>query len=233
MKRLLRIAISATVLLILSGCDLVGPGTNSSESAEVGPPHPVFRTPVTGVSSRRPAILVEILNDTEILGKAELYLSVQSSRFPTETHVLFPLNVGEFAGLRSRFVQLPFEVTAADVLVFNLLDEDSVSSEDEKKIQNASRIAGYCLWVAGSIYAPDLATLARPHQVADATQMLGEWTVQQLATNQFDNYGTARFIVPPTLPNQPNMANKLTIVDSHGLARVELQIYGPPIALDR
>jgi hypothetical protein len=79
---------------------------------------PVFHIPVSGQSFARPAVLVEILDDTELggLGTAELYLSVQSSRFPSDVQVILPVNRGSFRGCKYRFVQLPFEVEEGDTL---------------------------------------------------------------------------------------------------------------------
>lgn len=62
------------------------------------PNHQVFKTALTGQSRSRPAIQVDILDESKYwLFTAKLYLAVQSSRFPAETWVIVPLNVGNFA----------------------------------------------------------------------------------------------------------------------------------------
>ncbi|MDA1013414.1 MAG: hypothetical protein O3A00_03050, partial [Planctomycetota bacterium] len=101
-------------------CGLTGCSENfktasvaESKTAEVRPPlkHPVFATPVSYQASQYPAIQVDVLDadETPYLTTAELYLSLQSSRFPDQTRVLLPVNVGDFGGCPSRFVVLPFE----------------------------------------------------------------------------------------------------------------------------
>lgn len=79
--------------LVAGGC-----GRSSHQPISV---HPVFPTPVSGQPQARPAIQVKILNDSEWgFFTAELCLAVQSSRFPADTWVILPLNVGDFAGCR-------------------------------------------------------------------------------------------------------------------------------------
>lgn len=120
--------------------------------------HPVFHTPLTGRSNARPAIQVEVLDESESWWtRVELYLTVQSSRFPKETQIILPINVGDFVGCRTRFVQLPFEVQEGDVLLFNLLDEDELTPEEEQVLLRACRTAGYAVACAGALYASDAA----------------------------------------------------------------------------
>ena len=72
--------------------------------------HPVFHTPVSVGAATRPAVQVDVLDDHEgWFTTAELYLAVQSSRFPGDTWVVLPLNQGDFDGAGKRFVELPFE----------------------------------------------------------------------------------------------------------------------------
>lgn len=204
----------------------------SGSTASPGPSiHPVFFTPVTGQSRARPAIQVEILDPSEHwFLTAELYLAVQSSRFPSGTWLLLPLNVGDFAGCRSRFVQLPFETAPGDVILFNLLDDDELTSAKETLILDGCRASGYCVLAAGNAYCPLASSLIAPAAPV-AADLLGKAVIEEFDLHRFDNYGTAEFIVPAVLPSQPQQANKLTVLDDSKYARVVLKIYGPAEAL--
>ncbi|MCA9070820.1 MAG: hypothetical protein KDA84_17945 [Planctomycetaceae bacterium] len=194
--------------------------------------HPVFHTPITGESARRPAIQVDILDPSEgLFSDAELYLAVQSSRFPDNAWILLPINVGDFDGCRSRFVQLPFEVSPKDNLLFNLLDDDELTEEEELRIVASCRIAGYCVWVGGSVHAPVVARIAAPVS-EEASEILGESVVGAMTMSKFDNYGQAEYIVPASLPEQPNEANRLSLLDDSKHVRIQLRIFGPPNPLD-
>ncbi len=78
--------------------------------------HPIFNTPVSSMQATRPAIQVDVIDDSEVVGTAELYLTVQSSRSDADTRIIFPINVRDFQGCTSRFIQLPFEVETGDSL---------------------------------------------------------------------------------------------------------------------
>jgi len=134
--------------------------------------NPVFQTPLSGKSTARPAIKVHIRNDNEFFGNAELYLSVQSSCFPNNTYVIFPLNVGDFSGCTSRFIQLPFEVREGDVILLNLLDEDGLTSQEVENVLGACKTAGYILAIAGKMYQPELSYLIHPAFMT-ASEVLG------------------------------------------------------------
>lgn len=190
--------------------------------------HPVFHTPLTGHSSARPAIQVEVLDESESWWtRAELYLTVQSSRFPKETQIILPINVGDFAGCRTRFIQLPFEVQEGDVLLFNLLDEDELTSEEEQMLLGACRTAGYGVVCAGALYAPAAARLTAPVLTKTAA-ILGQVVLQDIRQHKFEHYGDAEFIVPWELPQRPQDANKLTLLNDRNYAYLVLKLYGPP-----
>ena len=188
--------------------------------------HPVFYTTVSRISPSRPAILVDLRDASEdFIFTAELYLSVQSSRFPADTLVVMPLNVGDFAGVRKRFVQLPFEVEQGDTLVFNLLDNDKLNHEQEQLVLNGCRACGYCLLIGGAIYNPPVARLARP-VVAVASEILGESILNDVSLHGFENFGTAEYIVPRDLPADPQSANQLDIISKSNYAPASLKIFG-------
>ncbi len=191
------------------------------------PTHPVFNTVLTGQAQSRPAIQVNLLDESEDwFMTAELYLTVQSSRFPQDTRIVLPLNIGDFAGCRTRFVQLPFEVQERDMLLFNLLDNDRLTSEQETAIVEGCRACGYCLLAAGKIYCPPAATIASP-VVGVASELLGNAIVEDVALHQFENFGTAEYIVPQYLPPEPQQANELSILNDANYAPATLKLYGP------
>ncbi|MGH7138049.1 MAG: hypothetical protein ACREHD_20045 [Pirellulales bacterium] len=213
--------------LVAGGCGRFG---NPATTPAV-PAHPVFHTPVSGQPQARPAIQVKILDDSEWgFFTAELYLAVQSSRFPAETWVILPLNVGDFAGCRERYVQLPFEVTHSDQLVFNLLDEDKLTEEQEKLVLHGCRAGGYCVLVAGKIYTPELGLILQPVATA-ATELLGSAIIDEISLHYFHNRGTAEFVVQLPLPADPQSANNLSLMDRGNNVPVVLRLYGPPTSL--
>jgi hypothetical protein len=191
------------------------------------PVHPVFNTPMSGQSTARPAIQVDILDDSEdVLFRAELYLSVQSSRFPQDTMIILPLNIGDFAGCRKRFVQLPFEVESRDELAFNLLDDDELTSEQSQAIINGCRACGYCVLVAGEIYCPPAAAIINPIAPI-AAEVLGAAIVEDVTIHHFENFGTAEYIVPPSIPQYPQESNELSIRSTTNVVPAILKIYAP------
>jgi hypothetical protein len=224
------IGIVTIVLCLRCSSDRTGnsPLTEMIEAVLPSAPHPVFGTNVTGKSSRRPAIQVDIHDATErVFFTAELYLTVQNSRFPGDTLVVLPLNVGGFSGCNSRFVQLPFEVMPGDKLLFNLLDDESLTSDQERQVVDACRSLGCCILRGTAIYRPEVAYVVAPG-VRSASEILGTAVITEFAIHNFKNYGTAEYIVPATLPSTPQEANKLTVLDGSRYARVDLRLYGPP-----
>lgn len=187
--------------------------------------HPLFATPVSASNSIKPAIQVDILDASEAwFFTAELYLAVQSSRFPDDTWVVLPLNRGGFDGVTKRFIDLPFEVREGDTVAFNLLDNDGLTFAQEMLIVGGCQATGYCIFRAGCAYQPAL-TIARP-VVGVAADGMATLIIDDCKMHQFDNYGVAEFIVPSSLPGTPNQANKLTILDDSRYARVQLKLYG-------
>jgi hypothetical protein len=206
-------------LVSLVGCS---PGIQNI----AGYSHPLFETPISANDSIRPAIQVDILDASEHwLGTAELYLAVQSSRFPDQTWVVLPLNRGEFDGATKRFVQLPFEVRKGDTIAFNLLDCDSLSSSQEDLIIGGCKAAGYCIFRAGKAYQPVVANILKPgiNATADAVATV---ILNECKMHQFDNFGVAEYVVPNELPKTPSLANRLTILEEERYARVQLKLYG-------
>jgi hypothetical protein len=190
--------------------------------------HPVFNTPVSGQSSARPAVLVEILDDTELggLGTAELYLSVQSSRFPSNVHVILPINRGDFRGCKYRFVQLPFEVQEGDTLAFDLLDDNQMTPEQEELVLGASRAGGFCIQLGGAILQPELHWIVRPTTAA-VSEVVGQGIVLKFRDSPFRNFGRAPFIVQPSSPKLPHDSNPVALLDSGNYSRATVKVYFP------
>ena len=209
---------------------------SESSSPDVPKPlkHPVFATPVSRESPSYPAVQVDVLDadETPFLTTAELYLSLQSSRFPDQTRVLLPVNVGDFGGVTSRFVVLPFEPVPGDEWIINLVDDDDLTDEEEAAILAASRVSGFCVWKGVNIYATKQ-TLAQPARVIEENEgefftqqaeILGKAVAASISSGKFDNYGSAKYVVPSNIPRSPRDANKLTILDGTK-ARANLRIY--------
>ena len=197
--------------------------------------HPLFQTPVTNRSSVRPAVQVDILDDSEgFFTTAELYLTVNSSRFPQDQNVriLIPLNIGTHDAARSRFLQLPFEVTSEDVLTFELLDEDSLSSAEEQHLLQACDLSGYCLLLGSSLYHPKAVIILDPI-MKEATDLLGDAILTELHAHKFDHVAKAEYIVSDALPRTPALANELTLKSDSNNAYATLKLYGPPHILDQ
>lgn len=211
------------VAVLLTGCSETETPVAAPKPLAV---HPVFQTPVSHVLSSRLAVQVDILDAREHwLLTAELYLTVQSNRFPAETWVVLPLNVAGFQGCRSRFVQLPFEVREGDTLLLNLLDEDKLSTEQEALVIKSCAVTGYCVLAAGQVYAPTLALFAPG--VEAATDVLGEAVLDDVRTHGFKNLGKAEYHVPASLPSRAGDANVLTILDESRYARVLVKLFAP------
>ena len=216
------------LILLVAGC---GQSTEQTSAIPKNKPaitkHPIFYTNVTRRVQSRPAILVDLRDTSEDwFMTAELYLAVQSSRFPNETIVLMPLNVGDFAGCRKRFVQLPFEVEEGDTILFNLLDNDRLNAEQETLVVNGCKGCGYCIVVAGEIYCPGSAQITAPI-TSIASEILGQAILDDVQIHGFENFGTAEYIVPRYLPDSPNMANELDILNKSNYAPAALKIFGP------
>ncbi len=209
------------LLFVVSGCG------SSSTPSTIGEKHPVFKTGMTQKTESRPAILVDLRDTSEdFFMTAELYLAVQSSRFPSETVVLMPLNVGDFAGCRKRFVQLPFEVQEGDTILFNLLDNDYLSAQQEQLLVRGCKACGYCVVVAGEVYCPGSAELTTPI-TSVASEILGHAIINDVRLHSFENFGAAVYIVPRYMPNTPNLANELDIISTSNYAPASLKIFGP------
>lgn len=210
--------------IALSGC---GSANQPSEPQPEPYTHPLFQTPVSGVTHWRPAFQLDVLrDDRRIFFTAKFYLTVQSSRFPGDTRVILPVNIGDFAGCKTRFVQLPFEVRPDDKLLFNLLHIGEFTAEDEQRVLAGCRALGYCVLSGARLHNP-VSTLVIAPGVHAAADILGDVLVQEFQAGTQTNYGTAEYVVPASLPPTPQQANRLTILEDGKAARAEIRLYGP------
>lgn len=226
----------ALCLAVAVGCNRTSEQAADSLDSSQKPTivtHPVFQTNITGRSCACPAIHVDIKDDSEdYFFRAELYLTVQSSRFPNDSWVVLPLNGGDFVGARSRFVRLPFEVEEGDTLLFNLLDNDKLTSAQEALIVEGCRATGYCVLVAGELYCPGSATVANP-VVSVASEILGEAVLSDVQAHYFENFGTAEYVVPQSLPESPQVANELCLRNASNYVPAVLKLYGCQATMER
>lgn len=223
-------------MLIAVGCQKSVTGSPKPITVTVKPRiHPVFNTVVTGSPRNRPAVQISILDDGEgpwgILGRAEFFLSVQSSRFPDQTRILLPINIGDFKGCCCRFVQLPFEVQEGEQLIFELLDDDTMTEEQEQLLVNACATTGFCVMQANDLYCPGLGLIAAPAGAA-LGELLGQIIVEDVAIHGFQCYGGATYIVQPSMPEQPYEANELSIRGTDNYCYATLRLYSPIEALE-
>ena len=232
-KPILQFTLIVCVLSIL-GCGSPNglPPTADKSNNKVDAPvavrtHPVFRTSMTGIAQKRPAVFIDVRDQSEdVFFRAELYLSVQYSKFPGNTRILMPINVGDFAGCQKRFVQLPFEVDEGETIAFELLDNDRLTSEQEQILISGCKGCGFCIVVAGEYFCPGSSRITMPVS-SIVSDILGEAIIADVKDHPFENFGTAEYIVPKTLPAQPKDANRLDIISNSNYAPASLRIYGP------
>lgn len=191
--------------------------------------HPVFQTPVSGNSVNRPAVMVTITDDRDLggWGTAELYLSVQTSRFPSDVHILLPINRGDFRGCRQRFIQLPFEVHDGDNLTFDLIDDAQMTAEQENLVLQACRSAGFCIRIGNAFIKPELDWIVAPTAAA-ASELIAQSTILTLRDSPFQNFGYGAFIVESSRPATPNEANPVVFLDDSKYSRGQVKVYYPP-----
>ena len=190
--------------------------------------HPIFQTPVKRVSVNRPAVHVILKDDRELGGfdTAELYLAVQSSRFPSGVQVLLPIKRGDFRGCMQRFIQLPFEVEVGDNLSFELIDDNQLTPDQEQQILMACKAGGYCVRLGNAILSPELDWIVAPTANA-GSEMIASATVLSFQGNPFRNFGSATFIVESSKPTTPNAANPINLLDRLNYSRAAVKVYYP------
>ena len=161
----------------------------------------------------RPVVRLHVYDQAESwFGNAELYLTVQSSRFPPNSLVVLPINVGPFAAVEDRFVELPFAVAPGDTLTFNLLDDDSMGEEGEARLAEACRATGYAAVVAGAIWTVNPAVLKAAGPAGAAGDLIGRAIGMNWDQDHFDNYGSALYTVPERMPTADGLANQVNLV---------------------
>ena len=122
-------------------------------------------------------------------------------------------------------MRLPFEVEEGDTLLFNLLDNDKLTSAQEALIVEGCRATGHCVLVAGELYCPGSAVVADPI-VSVASEILGEAILSDVQSHYFENFGVAEYVVPQSLPNSPQAANELCLRSTSNYVPAVLKLYG-------
>ena len=194
------------------GGDAAAAGVGEESPAELEPLLLVGR-PVTGDDAVRPKVRVDVRDDSEHFGldQSELYLTVQSSRFNANCLVVLPLNVGEFRGVRERYVELPFAVAAGDTLTFNLLDDSTFSSDSEAALTAACRVAGYAVVMSATIFQPELASAVPAGGAAGA--LTGRSLGAVWRNDNFTHVAAADYRVPDAMPASDRTANRVSLRD--------------------
>jgi len=191
--------------------------------------HPVFNTPLTGMSEARPAIQVEVIDATwhgKIYDSTyDLYLCVKSSR--SDNAVMFPLN-NEIHGCTTHYIQLPFEIANDDKLDFQLVYQSGLSPDEQQLVLEASQAAGYCLVYAGEIRWPNHRDLCEAAFLT-ATDVIGK-SLNLNFRQKLTALAHCEYIVDGARPHVSQNANQVTLVQDDGqkkLARAQVRVYYP------
>tara|TARA_B100000029_G_scaffold21842_2_gene22021 strand:- start:16 stop:684 length:669 start_codon:yes stop_codon:yes gene_type:complete len=191
----------------------------------------------TAVSSGNPKRMavadVIVLNEDESwFGKSELYLKVSSSLHSDGRSILFPLNVGHLSGKRQVSHALPFAFRegVSESWIFEVLDEDDLSTEQEQAIYRATKTGVGLLWIGGKMYAmSEGVTLPDEGEelVSDLAQLTTGLILENMKQHIFDSYGTATFLVPDHIPTSRRDSNPVVVYDDDNVAIIEIRIYSP------
>jgi hypothetical protein len=177
-------------------------------------------------------IKIRILNDAEsIFGKAELYLKVESSLYP-DYAVLYPINVGKTSGQKSKILRTPFlhQGKTDEIFIFEILDEDDFSSEEEEAIQGIVESGANLLWHGGQLYAMTNGVVLPPAAQSDFVKistLTSSLILESLAQHAFDSCGIAVYKSFPNPKINLRDANTLTVIDEDDDAIAEIHVYYP------
>ena len=159
---------------------------------------------------------------------AELYLAVQHNAYPG-IKVLWPVNVGPNS-IPSGYRVIPFTAEQGDTLKFSLLDDDDITSKEEKVILDAASAAGSIIVEISNAYYVLQTGKSLPRGVtptAEALVQLGAREVIRTShEHPWDDYGYNDYIVQETIPDSPSKANPITIASNWGLLRrLDVKVY--------
>jgi hypothetical protein len=176
-------------------------------------------------------IEIQIVNDREMFGKAELYLKVESSLYP-DYPMLYPINVGENSGRQEKILRTPFihQGKTDETLMMEILDEDGLSSEQEEAIQRIVESGANLIWHGGKLYAGkngvELPPAAQADLVTIATLTSG-LILETLGKHMFDSYGIAEYKSSPNPTINLRDSNILTINYEGDEAIAKIRVYYP------
>lgn len=212
--------------------------TRSEAVAKTPTPDPVKPDKKAKATELRIAhIAVDILEPGESwFGNAELYLKIQSSLHPKDGSILIPLNVSHPTSGSTRCIyEVPFllNVGKSETLRFELLDDDGLTKEQEKKIVGCAKDAACLFWFDKRLFGAKkkdsvrlAATIQEKRLTVSVVETLTELVLDNLSQHIFDSYGTADYHVPDDPPRAYRDANPVVIRDGT-VARAEVKIYYP------
>ena len=225
LKHISALAVGLAVVFVLTGCTWIeelfkGKPDTDGLKTTAGPKEDI-------------AVCVKILDDSEFWPwtKAELYLKVHDKNNP-ENFLFRPLNVGGLAsGSRTHQFRTPFiyDPDHPTVLCFELLDDDSMSAEQEKLLVDATKKGCQIICTAAGIYAVTQGNEAAGKVLIASGEPVGDLAamgVSALALNlkeiKFDSMGSKEY----TLFHKSDVlkSNPITIVDDDNTARCEIEV---------
>lgn len=185
-----------------------------------------------GTPQKDIAINVTILDDSEFWPgcKAELYLKVFDKSKP-ENFLLCPLNVGGLdSGSKTRMFRTPFVFDSKHhtILRFELLDDDSMSEEQEKLLVDATKQLCQIIHTTAGVYAvPNPMSGAMLIKSSEPVENLLKTGIRALKINldeiKFEHMGQKDYILfHPSHPDLP-VNNSFAIIDGKK-ARCEVEV---------
>jgi len=185
-----------------------------------------------GSAGRKALIEVEVLDDDEwgwFRGRADLYLKVYSTVNPSVS-ILLPVNTGDFGGKRQITYETPFihDGTKDETLNIELLDDDSLSADQEKLLVKAAERGCYLLYSGARIYAVEHG-VSLPEIGAVISQGVGgslaKLLIDEYGKHSYKSYGHVSYNISEIEDSARRDTNPVTVVDKHGSARVHIRVY--------
>ncbi len=160
--------------------------------------------------------------------EAELYLAVQHSAYPG-IKVMWPVNVGPNS-IPSGYRAIPFTAEKGDKLKFSLLEDDDLTSKEEKVILDAASAAGSIIVELSNTYYVMQTGKELPRGINTTAENLMQSGAREVIRtaheHPWDDYGSNDYIVPEIIPDSPTTANPVTIASNWGLLRrLDVKVY--------
>jgi len=169
--------------------------------------------------------------------QAELYLAVQHDAYPG-VKVLWPVNVGTNS-MPNGYRAIPFTAEQGDTLKFSLLDDDDLTSQEEKMLLEAAKAAGSVIIECANVYFILQTRMPLPRGATPSVQMLLQLGAREVIRTShehpWDDYGSQDYIVQEKIPENSSDANPITIasdlpvVPFFKIKRLDVKVYQPKI----